>query len=141
MKFILSNQNLEEPLILKQWKNILQIAEKQDLNSCFEECLKIQDDLYLLRLLCITGTNCLGKIKLDLAKRLLMRVNMITRSHQIQNLCVNLIKNCSELKIFNKFTKDDQNDILTTLFEISKLTTKVGSNAEKIYNSIRSNLD
>eukprot|EP00340_Litonotus_pictus_P002453 CAMPEP_0170519710 /NCGR_PEP_ID=MMETSP0209-20121228/5023_1 /TAXON_ID=665100 ORGANISM="Litonotus pictus, Strain P1" /NCGR_SAMPLE_ID=MMETSP0209 /ASSEMBLY_ACC=CAM_ASM_000301 /LENGTH=1049 /DNA_ID=CAMNT_0010805661 /DNA_START=45 /DNA_END=3194 /DNA_ORIENTATION=+ len=124
-----------DPDIVKQWKKIISLAEKGDYNGAYSEALLNGDDIYLLRLLCLTGPN-LGRLKEDMAKKLVFRVNMIARSHQIENIILSLIRASYEQKQFNLLTKNEQNDLLETLFEISGLNSKVGKTAGKLYSKI-----
>lgn len=127
--------NLNSNYLLQEWKNVLILAEKGDFNEAYNEILNNGDDIYLLRLLCLTGP-IISKLNPITAKNLIFRINMIARSHQVQNLTYLTIKASYEEKVFLAFTKNEQNDLLETLFEISDLNSKVGKSAAKLYTRI-----
>ena len=121
--------------ITELWKEALCAIEHSDYNKGYELILNAGDDIYLLRLVCITGP-VFTKLNFALSKRVLMRVNMISRSHQIQSLLIKLIKSALQCNVFTSLTTNEQNDILDSLFEFSGLNTKLGSEAAELYTKI-----
>ena len=61
---------------------------------------------------------------------------MISRSHQIQSLLINLIKSSLDNNVFSMLTQNEQNDLLDSLFEFSGLNTKLGGEAAELYTLI-----
>jgi hypothetical protein len=136
----LENAKLKEaePPIIKIWKNVLKEVDLGDLNRAYSQVLSTGDDIYLLRLICITGP-VLHKLEYDIAKNVLLRVNMISRSHKIQSLVFSLILNSYDTELFYRLTQNEQNEILETLFEYSAIDNAIGSNSADLYGNITSN--
>jgi len=129
------NNNSDENSSIKFWREILELVENKDFNSAYIRVIESEDDLYLIRLLCITGPvlNCL---RLDICKKLIMRANLICRSHQIEQIMLNLIYSSHQHYIFNLLTKSEQNELLETLFQITGLKSIIGKNAFDLYEDI-----
>ena len=121
--------------ITKTWKNALYQIENGNPNEGYSIILNSGDDIYLLRLVCITGP-IFEQLSPEIAKRILMRINMISRSHQIQSLLINLIKSSLDNNVFSMLTQNEQNDLLDSLFEFSGLNTKLGGEAAELYTLI-----
>jgi len=121
---VVEKQNQSEHSSVKFWKGVLDLTDQKEFNSAYSKVLESEDDLYLLRLLCITGP-VLNSLKLDICKKLIMRTNLIYRSHQIEFILVDLINNSHKHYIFNLLTKNEQNEILETLFQISGIKSSV----------------
>ena len=121
--------------ITKTWKNALYQIENGNPNEGYSTILNSGDDIYLLRLVCITGP-IFEQLSPEIAKRILMRINMISRSHQIQSLLINLIKSSLDNNVFSMLTQNEQNDLLDSLFEFSGLNTKLGGEAAELYTLI-----
>jgi len=125
---------------IKFWNEILDFIDQKEYNSAYLRVFESEDDLYLLRLLCITGP-VFNFLKLDVCKKLIMRTNLIYRSHQIEYILLDLINNSHKHYIFNLLTKNVQNEILETLFQISGIKSIIGNIAAELYDHITSNLD
>ena len=121
--------------ITKTWKNALYQIENGNPNEGYNTILNSGDDIYLLRLVCITGP-IFDQLSPEIAKRILMRINMISRSHQIQSLLIKLIKASLDNNLFNMLNQNEQNDLLDSLFEFSGLNTKIGAEAAELYTLI-----
>ena len=80
------------------------------------------------------GTNILSG--LEQAINVLKRINMITRSYQIQSLFLNLVKNSVQSNLFNVLNENEQNDILDTLYEIAGNNSPISKEASEIYTYI-----
>jgi hypothetical protein len=118
--------------ISDSWKNSIILLEKKNYNGAFEEILKTKDDIYLLRLLCLTGP-IFNELLFDVSKNVLLRINMISRSQKIQNLLYELIKSSLENSIFQKMSKQDQNEILETLYDFSGIKSELGKKSAYLY--------
>ena len=129
---IKKEQVQKTPEIVKIWENSLNEISKNNFDSAYESILNsgtiiyyLGDDIYLLRLIYLTGP-ALDKLNNDLSKRVLLRINQISRSHQIQQVTYNLIKQCNETKIILSIDSEDQNEILETLYEFSGISSELG---------------
>ena len=118
--------------VTKTWKETLQLIEKGNINEGFLKLINSGDDIYLLRLICLTGP-ILDKLDLEVAKRVLLRVNMISKSHQIQQLLIGLIKNSIKNNIFQSLDPNQQNYILDSLYEFSGLNNSLATEAAELY--------
>ena len=118
--------------VTKTWKETLQLIEKGNNNEGFLKLINSGDDIYLLRLICLTGP-IIDKLDLEVAKRVLLRVNMISKSHQIQQLLIGLIKNSIKNNIFQSLDPNQQNYILDSLYEFSGLNNSLATEAAELY--------
>ena len=130
-----NNNNIFDSNITKIFKESLIDIKNNNFNSGYEKILNSGDDLYLLRILYITGPK-FDKLSFELSKKILMRINLISRSYQIQSLLVNLVDNSLKNNIFNKLEKNEQNDILDSLYEFSGINNNIGKFAAKLYTDI-----
>jgi hypothetical protein len=130
-----NNDNIFDSKITKIFKESLIDIKNNNFNSGYEKILNSGDDLYLLRILYITGPK-FDKLSFELSKKILMRINSICRSYQIQSLLLNLVDNSLKNNIFNKLEKNEQNDILDSLYEFSGINNNIGKFAAKLYTDI-----
>ena len=135
--FINNNLNKRESTsidseVTKTWKETLQLIEKGNINEGFLKLINSGDDIYLLRLICLTGP-IIDKLDIEVAKRVLLRVNMISKSHQIQQLLIGLIKNSIKNNIFQSLDPNQQNYVLDSLYEFSGLNNSIATEAAELY--------
>ena len=135
--FINNNLNKRESTsidseVTKTWKETLQLIERGNINEGFLKLINSGDDIYLLRLICLTGP-IIDKLDIEVAKRVLLRVNMISKSHQIQQLLIGLIKNSIKNNIFQSLDPNQQNYILDSLYEFSGLNNSIATEAAELY--------
>ena len=116
----------------KTWKETLKLIEKGKINEGYLKLINSGDDIYLLRLICLTGP-IIDKLDIEVAKRVLIRVNMISKSHQIQQLLIGLIKNSIKNNIFQALEPNQQNYILDSLYEFSGLNNSIAGEAAELY--------
>ena len=128
----------ENPLI-KIWLNILKELENNNKSKAFDDALKVEDDLILLRLLFLTGP-CLENIETNIGVKLVKRINTIYRCHMFQNLVFLIIKKSVDCKIFEEIDDFHKNEILETLQELStsKITQEYAKQSSNLYNFILS---
>ena len=118
--------------VTKTWKETLQLIEQGKINEGYLKLINSGDDIYLLRLICLTGP-IIDKLDIEVAKRVLIRVNMISKSHQIQQLLIGLIKNSINNNIFQTLEPNQQNYLLDSLYEFSGLNNSLASEAAELY--------
>ena len=128
------NTNIDSE-VTKTWKETLQLIEKGNINEGYLKLINSGDDIYLLRLICLTGP-IIDRLDKEVAKRVLMRVNMISKSHQIQQLLIGLIKNSIKNNIFQTLEPNQQNYILDSLYEFSGLNNSLASEAAELYTEL-----
>lgn len=122
------------------WKRCLSFLEKNQIQRAYEEILNSGDDIYLLRLVCLTGP-VLNSLDIETARKVLKRINMINRSCQIQKVLLNLVEEgvYTNKEIFDGLSHQDKNDILDSLYIIGKSDLNdnpVSNKANNLYNSI-----
>ena len=139
------SSNKRENQSSEKWKITLEYVEKNNLNEAYKNVLSSGDDIYLLRLVFLTGP-VINVLKEDIAIKVLMRINMINRGQQIQNILINLISQSlnDRRNIFNNLTYEQKNDILDSLFQIFgdeniKNNNIICQQAKILYNSIIEN--
>ena len=128
------NTNIDSE-VTKTWKETLQLIEKGKINEGYLKLINSGDDIYLLRLICLTGP-IIDRLDKEVAKRVLMRVNMISKSHQIQQLLIGLIKNSIKNNIFQTLEPNQQNYILDSLYEFSGLNNSLANEAAELYTEL-----
>ena len=133
-----TTNNESDCQIIKNWKDALSLIDNNYPNEAYIKILNTGDDIYLLRLVCITGP-IFNKLNPEISKRVLMRINMISRSHQIQGLLISLIRNSLKYKVFNLLNNQEKNDVLDSLYEFSGINNNFGSDAAELYTQITQN--
>ena len=83
---LMKSQKIETK-INETWKEALKLLEKNKISDAYRLILMSEDDIYLLRLVCITGP-VLRFLDEDLAKKVLVRINMINRGQHIKNVLI-----------------------------------------------------
>ena len=126
------NDNSIDSEVTKAWKETLKLIEKGYINEGYLKLINSGDDIYLLRLICLTGS-VIDKLDVEIAKRVLIRVNMISKSHQIQQLLIGLIRSSIKNNVFQMLEPNQQNYILDSLYEFSGLNNSIASEAAELY--------
>ena len=133
-----SNISLESQ-INKIWLECLELINKNKINEAYNLIISTKDDIYLLRLMCLTGP-VLNKLNENLAKNVLIRINMINRGKQISDILIQFVEEIINNKnnIFKKLEYKEQNDILDSLFNIfkNKNNNNLTIKAQNLYNFI-----
>ena len=125
------NNNIDSE-VTKSWKETIKLIEKGYINEGYLKLINSGDDIYLLRLICLTGP-IIDKLDVEIAKRVLIRVNMISKSHQIQQLLIGLIRNSLKNNVFQMLEPNHQNYILDSLYEFSGLNNSISNEAAELY--------
>jgi hypothetical protein len=133
-----SNISLESR-INKIWLECLELINQNKINEAYNLILSTKDDIYLLRLMCLTGPD-LNKLNENLANNVLVRINMINRGKQISDILIQFVEESINNKnnIFKKLEYKEQNDILDSLFIIfkNKSHNNLSIKAQNLYNFI-----
>ena len=137
------NKNINiESKINSSWLQCLQLINKNKISEAYDLIISSKDDIYLLRLVCLTGP-VLHLLNEDLAKKVLIRINMINRGKQINDILIKLVEESIDNKnnIFNKLEYSEQNDILDSLFIMfqNKKNNNLTIKAQNLYNLIIEN--
>ena len=122
----LNNNNKKSNITLESqinniWLECLDLINQNKMNEAYDLILSTKDDIYLLRLMCLTGP-VLNSLNENLAKNVLVRINMINRGKQINDILIKFVEESINNKnnIFKKLEYKEQNDILDSLFNIFK---------------------
>lgn len=105
------------------------------IEKAFDNIITNGDDIYLIRLLLLNKA-ILTNIPLHLFKHILIRINMVSRSHFIENMMFNVIDEMirKEVLIFDSLT---MNEIAFGLKELMKYKNKnIQQKASIIYNGL-----
>ena len=136
-----SNINLESKINII-WLKCLELIGKNKIEEAYDLMVSSKDDIYLLRLVCLTGP-VLHLLNEELAKKILVRINMINRGNQISDILLNLVEESIDNKnnIFKKLEYSEQNDILDSLFNMFKnrKNNNLSIKAQNLYNIIVEN--
>ena len=132
------NINLESK-INSIWLKCLDLISHNKISEAYNLIISSKDDIYLLRLVCLTGP-VLHSLDENLAKKVLIRINMINRGKQISDILINLVEESIDNKnnIFKKLEYSEQNDILDSLFNMfkDKKNSNLTEKAKNLYNLI-----
>ena len=132
------NINLESK-INSIWLKCLDLISHNKISEAYNLIISSKDDIYLLRLVCLTGP-ILHSLDENLAKKVLIRINMINRGKQISDILINLVEESIDNKnnIFKKLEYSEQNDILDSLFNMfkDKKNSNLTEKAKNLYNLI-----
>ena len=139
---LMKSQKIETK-INEKWKEALKLLEKNKISDAYRLILLSGDDIYLLRLVCITGP-VLRFLDEDLAKKVLVRINMINRGQHIKNVLVQLVEESLKLNdknnnnIFYSLSYKEQNDIVDSLFVMfkNKKNNALTIKAQSLYSQI-----
>ena len=119
------------------WKKSLELLDNQKYDQAYNDVLSSEDDIYLLRLVCLTGP-IINSLNDMTAQKVLNRINMINRGYQIQNVLVDLVsQSITNKNIFWKMNYKEQNDILDSLYQIgNNSSSPFSEKAKQLYNLI-----
>ena len=121
------------------WLESLELISQNKITEAYDLILSSKDDIYLLRLVYLTGP-VLHLLNENLAKKVLIRINMINRGRQISDILINLVEESIDKKynIFKKLEYSEQNDILDSLFNMlkNKKNNNLTIKAQNLYNTI-----
>ena len=139
---LMASQKIETK-INEAWKEALKLLEKNKISDAYRLILMSGDDIYLLRLVCITGP-VLRFLDEDLAKKVLVRINMINRGQHIKNVLIQLVEESLKLidknnnNIFYSLSFKEQNDIVDSLFVMfkNKKNNALTIKAQSLYSQI-----
>ena len=140
----LNNNNKKSNITLESqinniWLECLDLINQNKMNEAYDLILSTKDDIYLLRLMCLTGP-ILNSLNENLAKNVLVRINMINRGKQINDILIKFVEESINNKnnIFKKLEYKEQNDILDSLFNIfkNKCNNSLTIKAQDLYNLI-----
>ena len=140
----LNNNNKKSNITLESqinniWLECLDLINKNKMNEAYDLILSTKDDIYLLRLMCLTGP-ILNSLNENVAKNVLVRINMINRGKQINDILIKFVEESINNKnnIFKKLEYKEQNDILDSLFNIfkNKSNNNLTIKAQDLYNLI-----
>jgi hypothetical protein len=139
---LMASQKIETK-INETWKEALKLLEKNKISDAYRLILMSGDDIYLLRLVCITGP-VFRFLDEDLAKKVLVRINMINRGQHIKNVLIQLVEESLKLNdknnnnIFYSLSFKEQNDIVDSLFVMfkNKKNNALTIKAQSLYSQI-----
>ena len=125
----------EDTLMSKTWKEIIKLVEVNELNEAFVRILQSGDDLYLLRLICLSEKK-LHKLEFKLISQLARRVCLINRSNCVENLTVKVLNSLFETGRMREIGVGELNNMMDELFSITMLDEEIGRRASELYEKV-----
>lgn len=125
----------QDNYLLIIWKKALSDIKLGQIENGFNRIVALKDDIYLLRFLLIESCQLISS---DLLLQILVRLNKINRSHQMESFLfesIDILINSKE--ILNQLNKSDIHQLLQTLSEYSSYrNVSIASKANRLYQSI-----
>ncbi|CAD8162015.1 unnamed protein product (macronuclear) [Paramecium tetraurelia] len=89
-------QKPKQPAVVQvaEWNKALEYLDAGDINKAYEEILISEDDLYLLRLMTITGP-CVNKLNQKVAFQLHQKIKLLMKSEFWKVLALQMLGNLS----------------------------------------------
>ena len=115
------------------WIEATKKVQLGNIEEGYKSVLASEDDLYLLRIMMSTGPVSLSD---NTTETVLTKANEIVRSNCIPKLMLNWIKEAMNNGSFYTFKKQLQNELLDTIYELSKSNSNLGSEAKELYEKI-----
>ncbi|CAD8213484.1 unnamed protein product [Paramecium octaurelia] len=86
----------QQPAVVQvaEWNKALEYLDAGDINKAYEEILISEDDLYLLRLMTITGP-CVNKLSQKVAFQLHQKIKLLMKSEFWKVLALQMLGNLS----------------------------------------------
>ncbi|EAR93673.2 endo-1,4-beta-xylanase xylA, putative (macronuclear) [Tetrahymena thermophila SB210] len=129
------NQGYQNQQSITQiWEKSLDFQSRGQLNRAYQMLLDIEDDIYLLRMMSITGP-CFSKLNQNVGKKLIRRINKITQSQFMDSISFQLFQKIYEQDLLEDLNLEDHQSIKEILYDISA-TPFLGEQAAKLYNLI-----
>jgi hypothetical protein len=151
-KFLEEKPKAEEikPSSGEIWNAAVQEVEKGNLEGAYSRILalgniqsvffyKIGDDIYLMRLMKITGP-CLKKLNRITASKLLKRMILIQKSGYFDKMSFSLMENAHKNKITHNMKIEEHNLVLNLLYNMSGKPDSLGPQSAHLYHVISSDL-
>lgn len=99
------------------WLQISRLALEQDYQSAYDLALGRTDDIYLLRLLALTGPVVSRGLSESTSRRVLQRINKIVRGGIIQKMQLDWLDDARKTNLLRNLGHSEQNEYLDTLFQ------------------------
>ncbi|KAL4512059.1 hypothetical protein ABPG72_005061 [Tetrahymena utriculariae] len=129
-----NQENQHQQSITQIWEKSLDFQQRGQLNRAYQMLLDIEDDIYLLRMMSITGP-CFSKLNQNVGKKLMRRINKITQSQFMDSISFQLFSKIYEQDLLEDLNLEDHQNIKEILYDISA-TPYLGEQAAKLYNLI-----
>ncbi|KAL4506781.1 hypothetical protein ABPG72_001202 [Tetrahymena utriculariae] len=115
------------------WDEILLFYEKNDLNSCYQIVLDEEDDVYLIKLMMLTGP-CLKSLEINNSKRLMSRLCMILDSKFLEKMYLEIFDHSLQERILDNLTPIEQKKLTNEVYKLSSSSNpQVGEQSAELY--------
>ncbi|KAL4460861.1 hypothetical protein ABPG74_016333 [Tetrahymena malaccensis] len=115
------------------WDEILLFYEKNDLNSCYQIVLDEEDDVYLIKLMMLTGP-CLKNLEINNSKRLMSRLCMILDSKFLEKIYLEIFDHSLQERILDNLTPIEQKKLTNEVYKLSSSSNpQVGEQSAELY--------
>ncbi|KRX10493.1 hypothetical protein PPERSA_08795 [Pseudocohnilembus persalinus] len=125
---------------LELQNQVLLALEENQINKAFEISLSQDDDIYLIRLMTLTGP-CYNKLTRDTTINLNKRLNGIMMSNFTKQIGTNLFYQAQQMGLHQQFTREENLKQLNTLYQLSNTTNQqIGASATQLYKNLNNYL-
>ena len=124
------------------WLTVARLAHQQDYQSAYETCLAQLDDVYLLRLVMMTGPVVSRGLSDTIGKQVLHRMNRITRSGMLYKMQVDWLEDSLKQDLFCQLTPDEKNQQMDALYQMASadgdlVKPQLKKHADAVYQKLR----
>lgn len=131
-------QQIEDDVTLRleedpqtMWVKVLSFLEELDYESAYKSILDYGDDIYLIRLIMITG-KCMNKLQQKTAKRLVLKYLQIVKSNFLNRMCLEFYTDTIKTGFVSRLCIEDQKGIFNSLQLLERKKNEIGNDAKLI---------
>jgi len=121
------------------WKEASESLANGNYEAAYSKILNTGDDIYLLRLLKLTGP-CLKKLNRFTAMKLLKRIIALQKSNFFDKMALGFFESAHRTQVTHNMKIEDQNMMLKSLYKISSKSDTVGQVAANLHEVINIDL-
>jgi hypothetical protein len=121
--------------VTEAWEFALVYMAKKDYEGAYRIILECGDDMYLVRLMAITGS-CVRKLSQQTANTLLARIVQILNTNFVQSLAIRFIQDGIENGVANSIEDHDKHMLLEALYDLSGSGARIGKQSAQVYNML-----
>lgn len=138
----LDKKLLKAGMLSNIWDKIATSALHCDYTKAYSMALGQNcDDMYLTRLLLMTGPTCLSDMPIELSRQVLKRLNKVNRSNMVLQTQIDWLDDAKRSGLFKGMSRPEQNEYLDTMYQASKaegnVSEKIRERASETYTSLK----
>jgi len=120
------------------WKEASNDVSRGDYEAAYSKVLDAGDDIYLLRLLKITGS-CMKKLNRGTALKLMKRIIVLQKSNFFDKMALGFFESAQKTRVVHNMKIEEQNLMLKELYKMSAKPNVLGETAANLHEVV--NLD